>query len=182
MQRITELVLPELPIEDPQFGVDPFSKFAAARSQHPWLARSAHGYVVTTYSAIRDLLMMDDRMRGPYDVVFDLMNARGSRWARFQEESLLALWGEPHKRIRNVLAPMFTPRAANQRRGLMRQVMAQLLDEWAPRGRFDFEEFASHFPITVMGKWEANSSKSNLPRGAHSSSRRAMTWRIRPRR
>jgi cytochrome P450 len=150
MQRITELVLPELPIEHPQFGVDPFAKFAAARTQHPWLARSAHGYVVTTYSAIRDLLMMDDRMRGPYDVVFDLMNARGSHWARFQEESLLALWGEPHKRIRNVLAPMFTPRAANQRRGLMQQVIRGLLDAWAPKGHFDFEEFAAHFPITVM--------------------------------
>jgi cytochrome P450 len=150
MQRIDELTLPELPIEHPQFGDDPFSKFGAARTQHPWLAKCAYGYVVTGYSAIRDLLLMDDKMRGPYDVVFDLMNARGSRWARFQEESVLALWGEPHKRIRDVLAPMFTPRAANQRRGLMRQVIARLLDEWAPKGAFDFEEFASYFPITVM--------------------------------
>jgi len=150
MQRIEELTLPELPIEHPAFGDDPFSKFSAARTQHPWLAKCAYGYVVTGYTAIRDLLLMDDKMRGPYDMVFDLMNARGSRWARFQEESVLALWGEPHKRIRDVLAPMFTPRAANQRRGLMRQVIASLLDEWAPKGAFDFEEFASYFPITVM--------------------------------
>lgn len=150
MQRITEMELPPLPIEDPEFGVDPFSKFAAARSQHPWLAKCGYGYVVTSYQAIRDLLGMDDKMRGPYDLVFDLMNARGSRWARFQEESLLALWGEPHKRIRDVLAPMFTPRAANQRRDLMRQVVADLLDQWAPKRAFDFEEFASYFPINVM--------------------------------
>jgi cytochrome P450 len=45
---------------------------------------------------------------------------------------------------------MFTPRAANLRRDLMRQVIARLLDEWAPKGAFDFEEFASYFPITVM--------------------------------
>lgn len=25
-----------------------------------------------------------------------------------------------------------------------------MLDEWAPKGRFDFEEFASYFPISVM--------------------------------
>ena len=25
-----------------------------------------------------------------------------------------------------------------------------LLDEWTPKGAFDFEEFASYFPITVM--------------------------------
>lgn len=150
MQRITELTLPDLPIDGPNFGEDPFSKFSAARSQHPWLAKCAHGYVVTGYTAIRDLLSMDDKMRGPYEFVFDLMNARGSRWARFQEESLLALWGEPHKRIRDVLAPMFTPRAANLRRGLMRQVIRGLLDEWAPKGKFDFEDFASYFPINVM--------------------------------
>jgi cytochrome P450 len=150
MQRISELNLPQLSIEDPLFGEDPFSKFAAARIQHPFLATSTHGYVVTAYKAIRDLLLMDDKMRGPYDVIFDLMNARGSRWARFQEESLLAIWGERHKRIRDVLAPMFTPRAANQRRDLMRRVMRELLNEWAPRGAFDFEEFASYFPISVM--------------------------------
>lgn len=150
MQRITEMTLPQLPIEDPRFGEDPFSKFSEARRQHPWLAKCAYGYVVTGYTAIRDLLSMDDKMRGPYDVVFDLMNARGSRWARFQEESLLALWGEPHQRIRDVLAPMFTPRAANQRRDLMRQMIAKLLDEWVPKRAFDFEEFASYFPITVM--------------------------------
>jgi cytochrome P450 len=58
--------------------------------------------------------------------------------------------GERHKRIRDVLAPTFTPRAANQNRWLMQKVISRLLDEWAPKGRFDFEEFASHFPITVM--------------------------------
>jgi cytochrome P450 len=150
MPRISELALPDLPIDDADFGIDPFSRFSAARNHHPWLAKCAHGYVVTEYGAIRDLLLMDDRMRGPYEFVFDLMNARGSRWARFQEESLLALWGEPHKRIRDVLAPMFTPRAANERRGLMRDVIRKLLDEWAPKGHFDFEEFAAYFPITVM--------------------------------
>jgi cytochrome P450 len=150
MQSIHELSLPDLPIEDPDFGKDPVSKFTAVRSLHPWLAKSANGFVVTRYAAIRDILSMDDKLRGPYDMVFDLMGARGSRWARFQEESLLALWGDAHKRIRDVLAPMFTPRAANERRALMRQVIARHLDEWTPKGEFDFEEFASYFPITVM--------------------------------
>jgi cytochrome P450 len=31
-------------------------------------------------------------------------------------------------------------------------VISGLLDEWEPKGAFDFEEFASHFPITVMCK------------------------------
>ena len=32
----------------------------------------------------------------------------------------------------------------------MRKVISDLLDEWVPKGAFDFEEFASYFPITVM--------------------------------
>jgi cytochrome P450 len=32
----------------------------------------------------------------------------------------------------------------------MREVLSRLLDEWAPRAQFDFEEFASYFPVTVI--------------------------------
>jgi cytochrome P450 len=49
-----------------------------------------------------------------------------------------------------VLAPSLTPQQAKKLRPLMRQVMTELLDEWLPKGEFDFEEFASYFPISVM--------------------------------
>jgi hypothetical protein len=32
----------------------------------------------------------------------------------------------------------------------MRRVISDLLDEWAPTGKFDFADFASYFPITVF--------------------------------
>ncbi|RYD87419.1 MAG: cytochrome P450, partial [Sphingomonadales bacterium] len=31
-------------------------------------------------------------------------------------------------------------------------VMRELLDEWAPRGRMDFADFISHFPVTVFAR------------------------------
>ena len=49
-----------------------------------------------------------------------------------------------------MLVPKFTPQQASLRRDLMREVIAGLLDQWATRPAFDFEEFASYFPITVM--------------------------------
>lgn len=150
MQSITQLSLPRLVMEDPKFAEDPFSPFTAARRQHPWLATNSFGYVVTEYAAIKDLLAMDDKLRVAHEGMIEIMDAKGSSWGDFQLESILGLGGERHKRIRDVLAPMFTPRAANQHRWLMREVISRLLDEWAPRGKFDFEEFASHFPITVM--------------------------------
>jgi cytochrome P450 len=137
-------------MEAPEFAEDPFARFAAARQKHPWLATSAFGYVFTEYAAIKDLLGLDDKLRVAHEGMIELMNAKGSKWGEFQLESVLGLGGARHNRIRDVLAPMFTPRAANEHRWLMRKVIAELLDEWAPKGAFDFEEFASYFPITVM--------------------------------
>jgi cytochrome P450 len=150
MNSVTELPLPYLGINDADFGRDPFSHFKAAREQHPWLAKTDYGYVVTEYAAIHDLLRMDDRMRPAHEVIIAALQAYGSHWERFQLESLMAVGGETHKRIRDVVAPMFTPRAANLHRELMRATIARVLDEWAPKGGFDFEEFASYFPINVM--------------------------------
>jgi cytochrome P450 len=150
MQPIASLSLPQMAMEDPTFAEDPFSQFKVARGHHAWLARNSFGYVVTEYAAIKDLLGMDDKLRVAHEGMIDLMNARGSRWGAFQLDSILGIGGERHKRIRDVLAPAFTPRAANEHRWLMRKVISRLLDEWAPKAEFDFEEFASHFPITVM--------------------------------
>jgi cytochrome P450 len=150
MRPVTELPLPHLAIEDPEFAKDPFSRFDAARGQHPWLAKTAFGYIVTEYAAIRDLLGMDAQMRPAHEVIMAVMKAEGSRWERFQLESLMAVTGDTHSRIRGVVAPMFTPRAANMHRDLMRQTISGLLDDWAPKGAFDFEDFASYFPISVM--------------------------------
>jgi cytochrome P450 len=108
------------------------------------------GYVVTEYFAAKDLLGMDDRLRIAVDEVVALMKGENSRWGGWQKRNVIAQRGEAHKRIRDVLAPMFTPRAANTHRQLMRRVVSDLLDQWAPKARIDFEEFASYFPVTVM--------------------------------
>ncbi|MEZ5737474.1 MAG: cytochrome P450 [Novosphingobium sp.] len=150
MQTITDMSLPYLPMEEPGFAENPWPDLKAVREQHPWLARCAFGYVVHQYDAMRDLLYLDRNLVGAYEDVVDAMEARGTPWGRFQMESLLASTGEDHKRIRAVLAPAFTPQQASRHRPLMRKVIAELLDEWVPKGAFDFEEFASYFPITVM--------------------------------
>lgn len=150
MPSIAELTLPKLMTQDAKFAEDPYPHFAAARAQHPWLARSDFGYLITEYAAIRDLLAMDGNLRVAHEGVIDLMNARGSKWGDFQLNSIFGLSSERHKKVREVLAPMFTPRAANQHRSLMREVLSRLLDEWAPKAKFDFEEFASYFPVTVI--------------------------------
>jgi len=150
MQSIADLALHSLPMADPAFSADPWPEFAKARMAHPWLATCDFGYVVHQYDAMRDLLWLDHSLTGAYHDVVEIMEAEGTPWGRFQHESLLAQTGDSHKRIRSVLAPAFTPQQANKHRALMQKVIAHLLDEWVPKGAFDFEDFASFFPITVM--------------------------------
>ena len=150
VQRGAELDLPYLTMDEDAFSQDPFPHFADARARHPWLARWTLGYVVTDYKAMRDLFAREDRMRMMYDGIVDIMDAHGTPWGDFQQRHMLSMDGATHRRVRDVLAPAFTPREANRNRGVMREVIERLVDEWAPRGAFDFEEFASYFPITVM--------------------------------
>jgi cytochrome P450 len=150
MQRGADLELPYLTMDEDSFAENPFPHFARARAEHPWLARWTLGYVVTDYMAMRDLFAKEGQMRMMYDSIVEIMQAKGTRWGNFQERHMLSMMGEQHKRIRDVLAPAFTPREANRNRGLMQEVIAGLLDQWTPGGSFDFEEFASYFPITVM--------------------------------
>jgi cytochrome P450 len=150
MQQASELDLAHLAMETPAFAADPFAQFAAARARHPWLAKAAFGYVITEYAAVKELLAMDDQLRTGHGGVAEIMGAKGSEWGRFLVEQILGRSGADHRRMRDLLAPLFTPRVANRHRPLMQATIARLLDDWAPKGAFDFEEFASYFPITVM--------------------------------
>jgi cytochrome P450 len=153
MQSVAELELADLRMEEPWFAQDPARYFAEARQLHPWLARWRFGPVVTRYDAVRDLIRLEpQKMRMPYDQLVQIMGAEGTPWGRFQEGHILSYSGPAHSRLRAILAPAFTPRQANLHRPLMREVIRDLLDEWAPKGAFDFEEFASCFPVTVMFK------------------------------
>ena len=151
MISISELDLPQLPMETPEFTRDPVSYFASARKEHPWLAKCAFGYVIHEFEAIRDLLWLDE-LQGSYTNVVEILGAKDTPWGRFQENHVLAQSGDAHKRLRNLLAPKFTPKQADQNRQIMRETISALLDQWAPKRAFDFEEFASYFPITVMCK------------------------------
>ncbi len=139
-----------LPMETPEFASDPYPFLAQARAVHPWMAKGAFGYIVHQNKAIQDLLRQDTAMASDYTGVVAVMGAEGTPWGEWTNRHLLSAQSDQHARIRAVLAPKFTPRQANDNRTLMREVIAQLLDDWAPKGAFDFEEFASYFPITVM--------------------------------
>lgn len=150
MQQGKDLDLPYLEMETDAFAADPLPHFEKARSQHPWLARWVLGYVVTDYKAMRDIFAREGEMGQLYDHIVEIMDAKDTRWGDFQKRHMLNQSGAAHRRYRDMLQASFTPRRINELRPLMRETITGLLDEWAPKGQFDFEEFASYYPISVM--------------------------------
>jgi cytochrome P450 len=150
MVAIAATTIPILPVETPEFSADPQPYLDAARREHPWLARFSQGYVVHGYQACADLLADNVNMTCGFGPIIDFYGVRGSTWARFMEETLISVYSPAHVRLRGAVAHAFTPRRANQERAMMQRTVTALLDEWAPRGRFDFADFASYFPVTVM--------------------------------
>jgi len=142
--------LPLLPIDTPEFSADPQPFLEAARAQHPWLARFSQGYAVYGYDAHVDLLADDANLIPGLGPIVDFYGMRGTLWGRFMEEMVLSATGDLHTRLRASVQHAFTPRRANQVRPMMVSAIGDLLDEWAPKGQFDFAEFAAFFPITVM--------------------------------
>lgn len=147
---IHDLDLMDLPIQDRAFGDDPEPWFAEARRHHPWLAKFTHGYLVHGHREIRDLIQMDDRLHIATGDVVEIMGAAGKPWGDFMKALLISRHGADHRRMRDALKPFFKPRRIADHVGLIRQVVSTLLDEWAPKGAFDFTEFASNFPVAVM--------------------------------
>jgi cytochrome P450 len=150
MDSAAEIALPTLPVETLEFSADPDRFLVPARREHPWLARFSQGYIVHGFQAVADLLADDVNLLPGFGPVIDFYGVRGTMWARFMDEMVLAVSGDTHARLRASVAQAFTPRRANRERELMRRVISELLDEWAPRGQFDFAVFASYFPVTVI--------------------------------
>jgi cytochrome P450 len=93
---------------------------------------------------------MDDRLHIATGEVVEIMGATGKPWGDFMQALLISRHGEDHRRMRDALKPFFKLRRIAEHVGLIRKMASDLLDEWAPKGEFDFTEFASNFPIAVM--------------------------------
>jgi cytochrome P450 len=150
MASVTELSLEHLPLESQELADNPLPYFEAARAKHPWLAASNLGWVITKYQAMKDILQRDEDLSFPGDATVEIMHAKDTGWGQFTTDMMLSRDEPAHGRLRGSVAEAFTPRAVNRMRELMRKTVSALLDEWAPKGGFEFTEFASRFPVRVM--------------------------------
>ncbi len=121
---------------------------AAARGQH-WLARTALGYALTRYDDIVAILR-DRRFHSALSLIPQMQGVDGSH-LETRGRSILSMEGDEHARLRRLVAPAFTPAAADRLRPFMRTVIRELVDAVAPAGSCDLVgEVCEPYPIPII--------------------------------
>ncbi len=147
---VDQLDLPELDLAAADRD-EAIATYERLRREH-WLVRIPMGYAVTRYEDVVAIL----RDRRFHSFMSELAaqqappSAAGGDTPR-RQRSILGLEGAEHDRLRRLVAPAFTPRAADRLRPFMRAVVDDLVDPVAPTGRCELvEDVCEPYPIKVI--------------------------------
>jgi cytochrome P450 len=152
---VTELELPEFDYFDPEIRGERYHETVHALRDQSWLARSPLAFVVLEREAASWFL----RTRSatfPGKQLAELFEITDGPLAEEIQRNILHIDGADHRRLRNLVNPAFTPRAADKWRPVMRGFLDELWAAVPESGECDFvEAFAKPYPsltiATVMG-------------------------------
>jgi cytochrome P450 len=155
MQSVEELELPQLPSQDPELRGPRFHELTDRLAAQGWLARTELGYAVLDRESAAFFL----RTRSatfPGLKIAELFGIDDGPLAEEIRRNILHIDGDDHRRLRNLVNPAFTPRAADRWRPEMRRLLAGLWERVGPSGRCELvADFAKAYPslviATVMG-------------------------------
>src|SRR5215208_5825322 len=155
MRAVTELELPELEYFDPELRGPRFHAEMEELRERTWLARSPLGFFVLDREAAGFFL----RTRSatfPGMKIAELFEIEEGPLLEEMRRNILCLDGADHRRLRNLVNPAFTPRAADRWRPAMRDFLARLWEPVAGAGRADVVDvLCKPYPAmtiaTVMG-------------------------------
>jgi cytochrome P450 len=145
---VQDLDLPELDT----FGLsrdESRAAMAAAQEAH-WLARMPLGYSVTRYADVVAILR-DRRFHSALGMIAQMQGVDDEAFSSRRQRSILALEGDEHARLRRLVAPAFSPRAADRLRPFMREVVGGLVDAVADSGRCELvADVCEPYPIPII--------------------------------
>lgn len=144
----SELDLPEITLADGNYD----QRHALRMSLRPdqWLVRNMFGYAVVRYEDATAVLR-DKRWHSATSRIPELMGITNPAFLERQQVSILSAEGDVHTRLRRLVAPAFSPRAADRLRPFMREVMNGLVDKVADAGRADFTaDICEPYPIPII--------------------------------
>jgi len=155
MSDAATLDLPEFDPADVSLSGADFHAAMEGLSAQSWIARVPLGYLTLDRDAGEFFL----RLRAgtfPGQMLAELYGVDSGPLREEIDNNILHLDGERHRRLRNVLNPFFTPRAADRWRPAMRAIIADIAAPIVARGECEFvDAVARRYPAqviaTVMG-------------------------------
>ena len=147
-QLVSELDLPYLDVVGLE-RQDAIEAIEAARSVH-WLARNELGYTVTRLQDVTAVLR-DQRFHSALSMIEQSPEFEGSSYGGERRQSILTMEGTGHARLRRLVAPAFTPSAANRLRPTMRAVVSELVERVVERGESELvADVCEPYPIPII--------------------------------
>src|SRR5215470_2866081 len=140
-ELVGDLELAEFDISDAGLAGDAYHERLAAAREHGWLVKSPISYIVLDREA-GEFFLRAKQTAFPGKEIAELFGITGGRLAEQIEANILNLTGDRHRRLRSLVSPAFTPRAAARWRPAMREIAAAL---WAELGDSTACEFVSWF-------------------------------------
>ncbi|HYM57455.1 MAG TPA: cytochrome P450 [Solirubrobacteraceae bacterium] len=149
------MALPELAYLDPELTGERFHETINAMRAESWLATSPLGYFVLDREAAAFFLRTKSATF-PGMRIAEMFGVEEGPLLEQMRRNILHVNGDAHRRLRNLVNPAFTPRAADRWRPAMREFLERLWEPLEGGGRCEFVAgFAKPYPsltiATVMG-------------------------------
>src|ERR1700729_4175744 len=125
---VNDLELPVFDYTEPGLAGEVYHQRLAAVRQQGWLARSPLAYVVLDRES-GEFFLRSRQTAFPGREIADLFGVTSGPLREQIDDNILNQRGDRHRRLRALVGPAFTPRAADQWRPVMRGFLAQL---WSP--------------------------------------------------
>jgi cytochrome P450 len=150
MTAVADLDLPRFDYTDPDLRGDRFHETMEDLRERSWIATSDFGYVVLDREAA-GFFLRSRKAEFPGVYMFDLLGITDGPLRSSLSRNILTLGGEQHARLRALVQPSFTPKAADKYRPAMRSFLEQLWEPVAERGSCDFvRDFAKPYPALMI--------------------------------
>ncbi len=125
MNLVSELDLPAFDYTAPDFSADRYHQQLAETRQLGWLARSPLAYIVLDHDS-GEFFLRSRVTAFPGRQIAEFFGVTGGPLADHIDTNILNLTGDQHRRLRALVGPALTPRAADRRRPVMRGFLEQL--------------------------------------------------------
>jgi cytochrome P450 len=150
MTLVTDLDLPAFDYTDAELHGPRFHATMRELRAHGWLASTPLGYVVLEREAA-GFFLRSRSAEFPGMKIAEIFGIEDGPLYEEMRRNILHINGADHARLRGLVNPSFTPRAAERWRPAMRRYLGELLDALPADGRCDFvTAFAKPYPSLVI--------------------------------